>query len=175
MFLELLIALWVNLTLHVGNVGGIFVIIAVAIPTVFLAVYTLNWSVNFFFGMEPAGLSKAPKPPTRREKRIRAMDAEDLAEMLARHPRDHDAREELCRKLKKKGDLESYAAECERLLGLNPNLDIEERSMRHHKLADLYAGPLKNPEKAKEILHDFIDNYSDSSQAQLMRGRLKRL
>jgi hypothetical protein len=114
---------------------------------------------------------KRSAPPSKFD----AMADETLARHIEKNPKDAEAIEIHCERLKAKGDLEGYARECEYLLTIPNELTVEEKSTLYNELADLYIGPLARPWKAVEVLNALQQALPKTYQAVLARRRLEAM
>ena len=112
---------------------------------------------------------------TKQEKKIDAMDDDTLRQYIEKNPRDATAIEILCERLRTRGDLEGYARERQYFASLKSDLTVAEKSRLYNELADLYLGPLAQPDRAREALQALESEFPRSFQATLARQRLRRI
>ena len=188
MLVELLVVVLAILTAIFGPVGAYIILVASFIAAGLFTLFITRWLCEWFFGLgsstsgktEYRGPESGVLDHARKEKqkflhRLESMDFPSLAQWVIDHPQDPVASQLLCQRLKDCGDLLGFARQRERYLAADSTLDIAQQSMGYHQLADLYAGPLNQSEKACELLRTFIAKYPKSSEAHLTRERLTRL
>ena len=114
-------------------------------------------------------------PHTDAEQGLDALDEAQLRAHIEAHPRDAQACEILCQRLRQAGRLGDYAREMEYFLMLKSELTVEEKCSRYHDLAALYLNQLGRPDRAAEMLNTIIAHYPRHYQATLARRRLEAL
>ncbi|MFW6287083.1 MAG: tetratricopeptide repeat protein [Candidatus Sumerlaeota bacterium] len=178
MLIELLIVIYIQLVAVVGKTGAMLFILAAGAFAGFSAWWIANWFAMSFLGLntsyKPTELKERKREKEAKE-RLEDMHVHDLRAWVDTHPKDFTAAHMLCERYKNGGDYASYCREMKRLLDVEKGLSREQLSMRHHQLADVYMGELRNPEKARDVLQQFVEKYPDSQQARLMRRRIERI
>jgi hypothetical protein len=178
MFIELLIAVYIEMTLYLGKPGALVVLLIAGGVAAFGAWWIANWFTLSFLGMGTSYTSteiKERKHEQTQKEKLEALHVHDLQKYVNGHARDLLARRMLADRYKQGGDYMSYCREAEKLLNMEKGLNREQISMRHHQLADTYLGQMRNPAEARRVLLDFIDRYPDSPQARLTRKRIDRI
>lgn len=186
MFLEILIALFIQLTLYVGYFGAILLVLFAAIIAGITVNLLTHWVVEHFLGMgartpfkrkeESAGeRKKRLEPYGKLDKRALKLDADGLERWCEERPEDVAALHELCERCLGAQDQPRYARHRERFLRIAPFEIPAEHAMQCHLLADLYAGPLRDPAKACDALKIILDRFPRTSEAQMARKRLERI
>lgn len=184
MFLEILIVLFVQLSLVVGRPAAILILIVVAIIAVCICHFIASWFAEAIVGGGPSSSFSMPRfsrssregPLSYRSKTsyTRMSDGE-LSKQIEKSPRNPAAVLEHCRRLKESGDLMAYARRMEFFLSLDTTMEIEEVAMMYHQLADLYLGPLKAPHRALQALEQFVAKHPGTTQAQFAKERIYHL
>jgi hypothetical protein len=182
-FLELLMALVVQMIAMFGKPGAIAIISVVCILGVIGVSFFAQWLTDQLLshGQSPTitGRIAEKKAAARRElkmtQRIDALDDAALQDLIEKHPDDTFALGRWCERLKERGDLEAYALAREKLLSVDRSMSAAEKSTQCHLLADFYLKRLNKPERAQKILADFIAEFPRSPEAMFMRERLARM
>jgi hypothetical protein len=199
MLLELLMVLFIRLAAEVGEPAAIVILglLIVAVLVLVWLLYRVLWVFSAWVFESVLGMrTRDPSAPlaldhfgkridplalARRRThggpagKLEKMNDAALRRWVAKRPRDKVASLLLCERLRNQGDLQAYADERERYLSVDQDLDVSEKSTYYHQLADLYVGPLRRPDKAREILREFLQKYPRSGEALLTRERLRRL
>lgn len=178
MIIDILIALMVQLSVAVGMPAAIAILVVSAGVAVFLCHFVATWLANALVGEgtnSGPSMSEQERPWRPGSQRFSKMEDKELEDFLQRSPRNPQAVWEQGKRLKAAGDLSAHARRLEYFLTLDSKIDIEQRCMIHHQLADLYMGPLQDPERSRQALEAFVSKYPDTKQAIIMRERLKRL
>lgn len=118
-------------------------------------------------------MHRDPQRRTRAEIKLDAMDDAALGAFIEKNPRDALAIEIRCERLKRQGRTEEFARELEYFITLPSNLSVEEKATLYHELAELYLGPLNQPERGRAALQAIASEFPRSYQASLARRRLE--
>ncbi len=178
MLIEILIGLYIQLTIYLGKPGALAVLLIAGGVAVLGAWWIANWFTLSFLGMgtsyKSSEIKEMKRERTQKEK-LEALHVHDLQEYVKSHPKEVIPRRILAERYKQGGDYMSYCREAERLIELEKGLKREQVSMRYHQLADVYLGQMRNPAEARRVLQDFIDKYPDTPQARLTQKRIDRI
>lgn len=167
--LELVIVLYMQLVTTIGMPATILVLILFAALAVFLCNVAATTLAESFLG--PSSFSGGRT----RKAGFGEMDDLSLSIWIEKHPKDHRALREHCDRLRRRGELAGCAEGLEELIAMGVKMEIEEACMIHHQLADLYLGPLRRPERGREILQAFVDQFPGTKQAGFTAERLENL
>jgi len=179
LFLDMLIAIFIQLTMIFGTFGATVIVLAAAGFGTLFTYWFVNWLVESFFGMGgtlPVDYIERRKGGGgKRVRQLEAMDIPRLQQVIDSHPEDVPAARVLCEKLRTSGQNSQYADALRHILKVDEEMDLQERATKHHQLADLYLGPLGCPELGCRALEEFVENYDETNEGRMMRKRLERI
>lgn len=179
MFLDILIAMFVQLSMAIGYYPAIGLVAVATAIGIAAASWFARQAAEAVLGGGRAGIQRAPLAggigPSPATRRAESMDDDELRRWLENHPRDAPALKELCRRARKSGDAATAASLLERQIDAMGDADIEARCMAHHQLADLCLGPLNQPDRARKALQEFADRFPRSIQARMTCERIARI
>lgn len=181
--LEILIVLFAQLTAMFGMVGAIVVVCLGSAAAALLACYLTNMLVNAVTGFGGGGYSRVKEKQkqakaakfSRKAKKLAQMGNDALKRWCEKNSNDMDALRELCGRCQQKGDIEGYVCSRERLLELDPEMDVPQRAAYSHQLADLCLNLLHDQARARRILEQFVARFPQSEEASHTRKRLERI
>ena len=71
--------------------------------------------------------------------------------------------------------MEAYAELRRHFLRIDSTLSAAEKGTHYHRLADLYAADLKQPDLAREVLEECVGEFPGTHEAAQTKSRLRRM
>jgi len=170
MFPGLIFDMFLYLASIFGRTGAIVVL---AVGGILILIF--GYWVACMFTESLFGPTHIPEKSKSHREQLALLDDAAFTKRLEKARDDPTTLREHCSRLKRNGDHVAYARELERYFSLGPKIEIEERCMLHHQLADVYLGPLERPKDAERVLKEFLREFPNSKQAGLMKERLQRV
>ncbi len=177
MFLELLLVIFVQLTVMFGKVGAMLIVMAAAAGSVVFVHVFVNWLVCSVmgFGTNVSRPSRKSADKDSSHNQFVKMSLEEIISWVEKNPRDLAACNQLLERYKKTDKHQEMADILEKMLDSKSEIDLEHRCMKTHQLADLYIGPLNNIECGLAVMRRFTQEYQSTPQAKLMQKKIVRV
>lgn len=183
MFLELLIVIIIQAQAIFGVVGGYIFLGIVTIVCIAIAFYIAEFLTNFFLsiGTSPTSRERQRVQAIQERKRtasicrMQAMSLSELRQFSKANPKDPEVQLHFYDRLKENAIWPELAAQMQFLLANRIGFTSEEESTRYHQLADIYLHELKQPQKAVEVLEEYVRLNPNKEESRLTRQRIRRL